>query len=342
MNALLQVESLVQHFSVRGRRGAVVHAVDDVSFEVREGETLGLVGESGCGKTTLGRSLIRLTTPTSGRLQFAGTDITHLSERRLRPLRRDLQMVFQDPFASLNPRRRIEDIVGDPLLVHGERDAGVRQRRVAEMLERVGLPAGIAHRFPRGLSGGQRQRVGIARALVMQPRLVVADEPVSGLDVSVQAQVVNLLADLQTELGLTYVVISHDLAVIRHISDRIGVMYLGRLVELCDADALYAAPMHPYTEALLSAVPIPDPRRSAEREQIVLAGDVPSPIDPPSGCRFRTRCRYATELCVHVDPPLVEAEPGRLVACHYPRSVDLTLLSATIAERFGTGEASAG
>jgi oligopeptide/dipeptide ABC transporter ATP-binding protein len=315
---------------VPGRRRSVVHAVDEVSFLVHQGETLGLVGESGCGKTTLGRSLLRLTTPTSGRLRFDGTDITRMPERQLRPLRRDLQMVFQDPFASLNPRRRIEDIVGDPLLVHGERDAAVRRRRVAEMLERVGLPASLARRFPRGLSGGQRQRVGIARALVLHPRLVVADEPVSGLDVSVQAQVVNLLEDLQDDLGLTYVVISHDLAVVRQIADRIGVMYLGRLVELGDATAVNTAPLHPYTEALLSAVPIPDPRRSAARAQIVLRGDVPSPIDPPSGCRFRTRCRYATDRCVQVDPPLAEVTPGRLVACHYPRSVDLTLLDGPV------------
>ncbi|WP_375425019.1 ABC transporter ATP-binding protein [uncultured Friedmanniella sp.] len=319
MTGLLEVDDLVQHFAVPGRRGAVVHAVDGVTFTVAEGETLGLVGESGCGKSTLGRSLLRLHAPTAGRIRFAGTDITSLSERRLRPFRRDLQMVFQDPFASLNPRRRIEDIVGDPLLVHGERDVTVRRRAVAAMLERVGLPASLARRYPRGLSGGQRQRVGIARALVVQPQLVVADEPVSGLDVSVQAQVVNLLEDLQTELGLTYVLISHDLAVVRHVADRIGVMYLGRLVELAAADALHAAPRHPYTEALLSAVPIPDPRRSAAREQIVLHGDVPSPIDPPSGCRFRTRCGYATDVCAEVEPPLVEAAPGRLVACHHPR-----------------------
>ncbi|WP_375430620.1 ABC transporter ATP-binding protein [uncultured Friedmanniella sp.] len=327
MGTLLEVESLVQHFNVPGRRGTVVHAVDDVSFDVREGETLGLVGESGCGKSTLGRTLIRLNTPTAGRLRFAGTDISQLSERQLRPYRRDLQMVFQDPFASLNPRRRISDIIGDPLLVHGERDPAARHRKVTEMLDRVGLPSSLAGRYPRGLSGGQRQRVGIARALVMQPRLVVADEPVSGLDVSVQAQVVNLLEDVQEELGLTYLFISHDLAVVRQIADRIGVMYLGRLVELCDSASLYTAPMHPYTEALLSAVPIPDPRLSAAREQIVLQGDVPSPINPPSGCRFRTRCHHATDLCVEVDPPLAEAAPGRLVACHYPRSVNLELLA---------------
>ena len=316
--ALLEVDGLVQHFPAPGRRG-VVHAVDDVSFTVREGETLGLVGESGCGKTTLGRTLLRLYEPTAGTIRFAGTDITHLGEKELRPLRRDMQMVFQDPFASLNPRRRVADLVGDVLAVHGERDRARRRSTSIELLERVGLPASVADRYPRALSGGQRQRVGIARALALRPRLLVADEPVSALDVSVQAQVVNLLEDLQRELGLTYVVISHDLAVVRHIADRIGVMYLGRLVELADADAVHAAPLHPYTEALMSAAPVPDPRASASRERIVLTGDVPSPIDPPSGCRFRTRCPYATDVCAEVDPPLVEQVPGRLVACHHPR-----------------------
>jgi oligopeptide/dipeptide ABC transporter ATP-binding protein len=316
--ALLEVENLVQHFPAPGRRG-VVHAVDDVSFTVREGETLGLVGESGCGKTTLGRTLLRLYEPTSGTIRFAGTDITHLREKELRPLRRDMQMVFQDPFASLNPRRRVADLVGDVLAVHGERDKARRRATAVELLERVGLPASMADRYPRALSGGQRQRVGIARALALSPRLLVADEPVSALDVSVQAQVVNLLEDLQRELGLTYLVIAHDLAVVRHIADRIGVMYLGRLVELADADAVHAAPLHPYTEALMSAAPVPDPRASAARQRIVLTGDVPSPIDPPSGCRFRTRCPYATDVCAEVDPPLVEQAPGRLVACHHPR-----------------------
>jgi oligopeptide/dipeptide ABC transporter ATP-binding protein len=316
--ALLEVDGLVQHFPAPGRRG-VVHAVDDVSFTVHEGETLGLVGESGCGKTTLGRTLLRLYEPTAGTIRFAGTDITHLGEKELRPLRRDMQMVFQDPFASLNPRRRVADLVGDVLGVHGERDKTRRRSTAIELLERVGLPASVADRYPRALSGGQRQRVGIARALALRPRLLVADEPVSALDVSVQAQVVNLLEDLQHELGLTYVVISHDLAVVRHIADRIGVMYLGRLVELADADAVHAAPLHPYTEALMSAAPVPDPRASASRERIVLTGDVPSPIDPPSGCRFRTRCPYATQVCAEVDPPLVEEAPGRLVACHHPR-----------------------
>jgi len=316
--ALLEVDGLVQHFPAPGRRG-VVHAVDDVSFTVHEGETLGLVGESGCGKTTLGRTLLRLYEPTAGTIRFAGTDITHLGEKELRPLRRDMQMVFQDPFASLNPRRRVADLVGDVLGVHGERDKARRRSTAIELLERVGLPASVADRYPRALSGGQRQRVGIARALALRPRLLVADEPVSALDVSVQAQVVNLLEDLQQELGLTYVVISHDLAVVRHIADRIGVMYLGRLVELADADAVHAAPLHPYTEALMSAAPVPDPRASSSRQRIVLTGDVPSPIDPPSGCRFRTRCPYATEVCAEVDPPLVEEAPGRLVACHHPR-----------------------
>ena len=316
--ALLEVENLVQHFPAPGRRG-VVHAADDVSFTVREGETLGLVGESGCGKTTLGRTLLRLYEPTSGTIRFAGTDITHLREKELRPLRRDMQMVFQDPFASLNPRRRVADLVGDVLAVHGERDKARRRATSVELLERVGLPASMADRYPRALSGGQRQRVGIARALALSPRLLVADEPVSALDVSVQAQVVNLLEDLQRELGLTYLVIAHDLAVVRHIADRIGVMYLGRLVELADADAVHAAPLHPYTEALMSAAPVPDPRASAARQRIVLTGDVPSPIDPPSGCRFRTRCPYATEVCAEVDPPLAEEAPGRLVACHHPR-----------------------
>ncbi len=313
---LLEVEDLVQHFPAG--RGKVVHAVDGVSFTVRRGETLGVVGESGCGKTTLGRTLLRLYEPTSGTLRFDGADITRLGARALRPLRRDMQMVFQDPFASLNPRRRVGDIVGDVLAVHGERDRAARRTAVGDLLERVGLPAQVADRYPRALSGGQRQRVGIARALALRPKLLVADEPVSALDVSVQAQVVNLLEDLQREFGLTYLVISHDLAVVRHISDRIGVMYLGRLVELCDADDLHAAPLHPYSEALLSAVPVPDPRGSAARERIILTGDVPSPLDPPSGCRFRTRCPYATQVCTDVDPPLAEVAPGRSVACHHP------------------------
>jgi oligopeptide/dipeptide ABC transporter ATP-binding protein len=315
-----EVSELVKHYrgGSLGQR-EVVHAIDGVSLEIREGETLGLVGESGCGKSTLGRCLLRLEEPTGGRVVVGGRDITTLPERELRPLRRQMQMVFQDPYSSLNPRKKVGRIIGDVLRVHGEtRDV---EARVARLLERVGLAPEHMHRYPREFSGGQRQRIGVARALALNPKLVVADEPVSALDVSVQAQVVNLLAEVQRELSLTYLFIAHDLGVVRHVSTRVGVMYLGQLVELAPSRELYARPVHPYTEALLSAVPVPDPAARG-REQIVLRGDLPSPTDPPPGCRFHTRCPHATELCRRVVPPLVAHDGDRHAACHYPRHVD--------------------
>jgi peptide/nickel transport system ATP-binding protein len=322
MTPLLEVIDVSKHFRTgRGlfSGGDVVHAVDGVSFEVREGETLGLVGESGCGKSTLGRCIVRLHEPTGGSIRFDGEDITQVKGKQLRALRRDVQIVFQDPYASLNPRRRLGHIVGMPMQVHGMGSPSEIRLRVAELLGLVGLSPEHVNRYPHEFSGGQRQRIGVARALAVNPRLVVCDEPVSALDVSIQAQVVNLLDDLQDDLGLTYVFIAHDLAVVRHVSDRIAVMYLGKLVEVAPAEELYRAPVHPYTEALLSAVPVPDPR--APRDRIVLAGDVPSPVSPPSGCRFHPRCRYATEICGREEPPLVAHADGRLAACHHPLNV---------------------
>ena len=324
---LLKVEHLTKYFPIK--RGIVfkreigrVHAVDDVSFEVRAGETLGLVGESGCGKSTLGRCIIRLQELTGGSLTFGGRDISRLSRRALRPVRADVQMIFQDPYASLNPRKRVGTIIADPLRIHGRR-GGRRQirERVRELLSLVGLSPEHVNRYPHEFSGGQRQRIGVARALALHPKLVIADEPVSALDVSIRAQVINLLDDLQDDLGLTYIFIAHDLGVVRHVSDRIAVMYLGKIVEISPAEELYQRPVHPYTEALLSAVPIPDPAVTARREQIVLEGDVPSPIAPPSGCRFHPRCRYATDICAQTEPVLVpRGSAGHLAACHHPLS----------------------
>jgi len=299
-----------------------VHAVDDVSLQVFEGETLGLVGESGCGKSTLGRSIVRLFEPTDGDIRFQGQSIAHLGARQMRPLRRELQMVFQDPYASLNPRKRVGSIIGDPMKIHGIGNTSARRKRVQELLEVVGLSPEHYNRFPHEFSGGQRQRIGVARALALRPKVVVADEPVSALDVSIQSQMLNLLEDLQNDFRLTYLFIAHDLGVVRHVSDRIAVMYLGKLVELSPAEELYERPIMPYTEALLSAVPIPDPDLSEQRERIVLQGDVPSPIDPPSGCRFHPRCRYATEICSQVEPPLTDYGNGHLAACHHPLNVD--------------------
>jgi len=336
---LLQAEHVVKYFPIkRGvlfeREVARVHAVDDVSFEVRSGETLGLVGESGCGKSTLGRSIVRLFPLTAGRIVFDGQDISSLSRRALRPLRRELQIIFQDPYASLNPRKRVGQIVGAPLAIHDIGDRRERKRQVQELLEKVGLSPEHYNRYPHEFSGGQRQRIGVARALALRPKLVIADEPVSALDVSIQAQVINLLADLQEDFELTYVFIAHDLGVVRHVSDRIAVMYLGKIVELSPAEELYERPIMPYTEALLSAVPIPDPRESSARERIVLEGDVPSPINPPSGCRFHPRCRYATDICTQLEPPLVDYGNGHEAACHHPLNVDKeTLARARVDER---------
>jgi oligopeptide transport system ATP-binding protein len=309
-----------KHFAIRGGltgRGQQLQAVDGVSLSVQEGETLGLVGESGCGKSTLARCIVRLHEPTAGTIRFDGQDITRLSARRLRSLRRDLVMVFQDPQASLNPRKRVDEIVGMPLRIHGMASGAALRTRVGELLELVGLSPSHAQRYPHEFSGGQRQRIGLARALATNPRLVVCDEPVSALDVSIQAQILNLLRDLQRELRLTLVFIAHDLGVVRHVSDRVAVMYLGRIVEIAPVDELYAHPVHPYSEALLSAVPVPDP--DVLDSGIVLEGDVPSPIDPPAGCRFHPRCRYATDVCRVEDPPLT-ADDGKPhpAACHHP------------------------
>ncbi|MHB8468525.1 MAG: ABC transporter ATP-binding protein [Gaiellaceae bacterium] len=327
---LLEIKHVKKYFPIRKgilqREVARVHAVDDVSFAVREGETLGLVGESGCGKSTLGRTIVRLLEPTAGEIFFRGQAIQDLGMRRLRPLRREMQMVFQDPYASLNPRKRVGTIIGDPMKIHDLGDKKERKARVEELLETVGLSPEHFNRFPHEFSGGQRQRIGIARALALQPKLIIADEPVSALDVSIQSQMLNLLEDLQNNFDLTYIFIAHDLGVVRHVSDRIAVMYLGKLVELSPAEELYQRPIMPYTEALLSAVPIPDPDLAAKRKRIVLEGDVPSPINPPSGCRFHPRCRYATQVCSEVEPPLVDYGGGHLAACHHPLNVDAAML----------------
>jgi oligopeptide/dipeptide ABC transporter ATP-binding protein len=309
---LVEVRDLVKHFPIEGSDD-VVRAVDGVSFAIFRGETLGLVGESGCGKSTVGRCLLRLIEPTTGQVIFQGRDVLSLGKTELRELRREMQIVFQDPYASLNPRMRVGDIVGEPLVIHSIGTKNERRDRVAELLRRVGLDPAYSRRYPHEFSGGQRQRIGVARTLALNPKLIVADEPVSALDVSVQAQVVNLLQDLQTEFGLTYLFISHGLAVVEHISTRVAVMYLGRIVELASAVALYASPLHPYTQALLSAIPVPDPQR--KRARVVLQGDVPTPINPPSGCRFRTRCPIAIEQCSQIDPELREVSPGHSVAC---------------------------
>ena len=319
--ALLEVRDLVKHFPVGGgflaRNEGTVRAIDGISFTLRRGETLGLVGESGCGKTTTGRCILRLERPTSGQILFEGTDVASRSERELREMRRHMQVIFQDPYSSLNPRMTIGQIIAEPLKVHRiVASKSGRAERVRELLSQVGLLPQHAERYPHQLSGGQRQRVGIARALAMEPSLIICDEPVSALDVSIQAQIINLLEELQSKLGLTYLFIAHDLSVVRHISDRVVVMYLGKIVEVADRNALYEAPVHPYTRALLSAVPIPDPRLESKRERTVLRGEVPSPLNPPSGCVFHPRCPIAVERCSAETPALREVQPGHWGACH--------------------------
>src|SRR4051794_21822071 len=309
---LLEVNHLVKHFPVRDSDD-VVRAVDDVSFKILAGETLGLVGESGCGKSTVGRCLLRLIEPTSGEIDFEGRDVVKMGRSEMRELRREMQIVFQDPYASLNPRMKVGDIIAEPLVIHHIGGRQERRERVATLMSKVGLDPDYMNRYSHEFSGGQRQRIGVARTLALNPKLIVADEPVSALDVSVQAQVVNLFQDLQAEFGLTYLFISHGLAVVEHISSRVAVMYLGRIVEIASAVDLYREPLHPYTQALLSAIPIPDPKQ--KRNRIVLQGDVPTPINPPSGCRFRTRCPMVIDECAVIDPELREITPGHSVAC---------------------------
>ena len=321
---LISVEGLIKHFPIRAgllrRQVAAVQAVDGVNFSVKRGETFSIVGESGCGKSTTARLLTRLLEPTAGKVTFEGRDITHLKDAAMRPLRRDVQMIFQDPYSSLNPRHTVGKIVGAPFRIQGVGPPGGVKKAVQDLLAAVGLNPEHYNRYPHEFSGGQRQRIGIARTLALRPRLIVADEPVSALDVSIQAQILNLLEDLQTEFDLTYVIIAHDLSVVRYVSDRVAVMYLGKIVELADAEVLYRAPMHPYTVALMSAVPVPDTRRRQERERILLTGDVPSPISPPPACRFHTRCWKAQEICRTQEPPLVELLPRHQVACHFPEN----------------------
>ena len=314
---LLEVRNLRKYFPIRGgifsRVVANVKAVEDISFDIKKGEVVGLVGESGSGKTTAGRSILRLIEPTSGEILFNGVDIAKLPKARMRDYRKEMQIIFQDPFASLNPRMSVGDIIGEAMTIHNLARGKTKEQRVADLLDRVGLSPNHMRRYPHEFSGGQRQRIGIARALAVDPQFIVADEPVSALDVSIQAQVVNLLQDLKEELGLTLLFIAHDLGVVEYISDRVVVMYLGRIMEIAPSKDLYANPVHPYTEALLSAVPIPDP--TIKRERIILQGDIPSPINPPSGCVFRTRCPIAVEDCAHVLPPLEEVSPGHFKAC---------------------------
>ena len=318
---LLHVDNLVKHFPITQgiiiqKQVGAVHAVDGISFDIYKGETLGLVGESGCGKSTTGRTILQLYRPTSGSVYFEGKDLVAMKGEDLRKTRKRMQMIFQDPYASLNPRMTVGEIVGEPMVIHKTYSGKDLEDRVADLLALVGLNPAFSNRYPHEFSGGQRQRIGVARALALDPSLIVCDEPISALDVSIQAQVVNLLEDLQAELGLTYLFIAHDLSMVRHISDRVAVMYLGIIVELTGRDELYNNPLHPYTQALLSAVPIPDPYAEEKRQRIILEGDVPSPVNPPSGCRFRTRCPLATTICEQEKPEFREIKPGHFVACH--------------------------
>jgi len=318
---LLHVDNLVKYFPITQgiiiqKQVGAVHAVDGVSFDIFKGETLGLVGESGCGKSTTGRTILQLYRPTSGSVYFEGKDLVAMKGEELRKTRKRMQMIFQDPYASLNPRMTVGEIIGEPMVIHKTHSGKELEDRVADLLNLVGLNPAFSNRYPHEFSGGQRQRIGVARALALDPSLIVCDEPISALDVSIQAQVVNLLEDLQAELGLTYLFIAHDLSMVRHISDRVAVMYLGVIVELTDRDQLYNNPLHPYTQALLSAVPIPDPYAEEKRQRIILEGDVPSPVNPPSGCRFRTRCPLATTICEQEKPEFREIKPGHFVACH--------------------------
>jgi len=320
-DVLLRVENLVKHFPInRGllqKQVGAVRAVDDISFDIKRGETLGLVGESGCGKSTTGRSILQLYRPTSGKVDFDGVDLVKLKGEELRRTRRRMQMIFQDPYASLNPRMTVGNIIGEPLIIHNIASGKEVDDRVAHLLELVKLNPSFATRYPHEFSGGQRQRIGVARALSLQPSFIVCDEPISALDVSIQAQVVNLLEELQEQFNLTYLFIAHDLSMVRHISTRVAVMYLGVMVELADRAELYQSPLHPYTQALLSAVPIPDPFAEANRKRTILEGDVPSPVNPPSGCRFRTRCPIADKICAESRPEFRELKPGHFVACHF-------------------------
>ncbi|ADL43001.1 oligopeptide/dipeptide ABC transporter, ATPase subunit [Caldicellulosiruptor obsidiansis OB47] len=312
---LIEVKNLKKYFPVKMGLGkkAYIKAVDDVSFFIKKGETLGLVGESGCGKSTTGRTIIRLYEPTSGQIIFKGEDIT---KRDMLPYRKSMQMIFQDPYASLNPRMTVGDIIGEPLEIHNIAKGNEKKERVQELLRLVGLSSEHANRYPHEFSGGQRQRIGIARALAVEPEFIICDEPISALDVSIQAQIVNMLEDLQQKFSLTYLFIAHDLSMVKHISSRVGVMYLGKLVELAESNELYSNPLHPYTQALLSAIPIPDPKISKERTRIILEGDVPSPLNPPTGCRFRTRCKYAFDRCKEEEPKFRDVGSGHYVACH--------------------------
>ncbi len=338
-DALVEVRDLVKHFPLtRGivfkKQVGAVHAVDGVSFDVLRGETLGIVGETGCGKTTTARLIMRLLEPTGGTIRFEGDDVTHLRRGALKPLRRNVQMIFQDPYSSLNPRKTVGAIIGAPFAIHGlERGGEQRRRAVQELMEQVGLNPEHYNRYPHEFSGGQRQRIGVARALALKPKLIIADEPVSALDVSIQAQILNLLRNLQQDLGLTMLLIAHDLSVVRHMCDRVGVMYLGKIVEFADNESLYARPRHPYTGALLSAVPVPEPRLAESRRVEVPPGDVPSPTNPPQACRFHPRCPKAQEICARVEPPLEPKGAGTIAACHFPLTQEEAAQRAATASR---------